>query len=711
MKRSICSLLLILCLLAQLWIPAAAASMTTSPDGKAFIEEHQGNTDYSLSAAEKQVNAFMEKHDLSLQQHQFDALVDLVCAYPYHDILDSGYRVERVIASGDYTDAELASALTSWVKGNDGSVSETNLRRRIREAKLFLYGSYDGNCNAGFRYVLFNPNGGDLDEDFNTVTCFTYGEAYGDLGIPTKTGKHFAGWFTMSTGGDHIYNSSVVDQNRTLHAHWSDTPVPNPNTWVGSGNFDYPELKVSESLIAFVKEHEGFSPKYYWDYSQYTIGYGTRWDPDLYPDGVITEEEADFELRKELAKFEEEVDRHLKKGTVNHTQQQYDAIISFTFNLGGQWMKASNRIYQYVLYGYPSEMEFVDAMGSWASAGGSVVHGLMQRRMDEADMYLNGNYQRCSKTYLGLHLIVNTDDKTATIDKSGKSYAMFYAKVGEPLGAMPKATREGHTFMGWYDANNKAYNAATVAANATTVLNVCTLKAKWEKGEVPTEPDPTVPTDPDPSEPDPTDPTEPGTTVPTEPNPTDPTEPEPTEPRFDDVPENAWYAPYVTVAVEKGLLNGLGKGRFGPEKTMTRAMVVTVLHRMAGTPETTVDHPFTDVGEEQWYSQAVAWAYEKAISQGISETRFGVEDSITRQQLVTLLFRFAQEVGVNTDARADLSDFADTPVVSSYARDAFQWAVAMDIIHGTDGCLLPQNSATRAQCAKIMALFSDLIPE
>ncbi len=682
MKHRICSLLLILCLLSQLWIPAtAASSMTTGSDGKAFIQEHQGSTYYSLSAAEKEVNAFIDKYDLNLKQHQFDALVDLVCAYPNHRILSSGYRVERVIGSGSYSDAELATALTSWVKGNDGSVSETNLRRRIREAKLFLYGSYSGDCAANFRYVIFNPNGGTLHEDFNSVMCYPYNKAYGDLGIPTKSGKYFAGWFTMAgNNGTHIYNNTSADQNRTLYAHWSDTPVSDPNGGFsgGNGNFDYPELKVSESLIQFIKEQEGFSPTKYWDYSQYTIGYGTEWKSDDYPSGRITEEEADYELRLEIAEFEKEVDRLLAKGTVQHNQHQYDAIISFTFNLGGQWMNPANRIYQYVLFGYPSEQEFVDAMGAWASAGGSVVTGLMQRRIDEADMYLNGNYQRFSKTYFGAHLKLT--DKGATMEGSGKTYGLFYSKAGEPVGTLPSATREGYYLAGWYDSiSNKVYTPDTIAPG-----KILTLLAKWEEGTTPSDPEPPTPPDQEPVPPLP-------------------------DTDFEDVPADAWYTPYVTAAVDRGLLNGLGKGRFGPNNTMTRAMVVTVLHRMAGSPEPTTDHPFTDVEDGKWYSDAIAWAYETGIANGVSTDRFGVEDHVSRQQLVTLLYRFAQQVEIDTSGRDELADFADIPVISEYALEPFQWAVAMGIINGTDGCLFPHNSATRAQCAKIIVLLSDLM--
>lgn len=676
MKRSICSLLLILCLLSQLWVPTRAASnMSTSAEGKVFIAELQGGASYSLSKAEKHVNSFMDKYGLQLTQQQFDALVDFVCALSNYTVLTSGnYQIERLISGGRYTDAQLAGALTAWgVKNANGSVSETNLCRRLREAKRFLYGSYSGNCDADFRWVIFNPNGGTLDSNFNTVTCFSYNDPYGDLGIPTKSGKHFAGWYTTAgSGGQHIYNGTLADQNRTLYARWADEPVSAPNTGGtnNGGNSAYPILKVSESLISFIKAHEGFSPTVYSDYSQQSIGYGTKWDPDKYPNGTITEAQADYELRVYLARFEKEVDRVLQKSTITTNQHRYDAIVSFTYNLGTQWVSTSNRIYNYIIKGYPSELEFVDAMGAWASAGGEILDTLMKRRMAEADMYLNGSYDKFSSTYFGAKLLVNTTDSSAVISKSGKSYAVFYCRAGQPVGTLPTATRNGYTFAGWYDTNNKKYTTDTVAPTGTL-----TLKAKWTKntgssGSQPT-PDPVT--------------------------------------GFIDVSSQDWYAPYVVAAVDKNLLVGLGNDCFGPNNTMTRAMAVTVLHRMAGTPAVIGAHSFTDVEKNTWYTNAITWAYQKNIVNGVSQTRFGVNDSITRQQLVTILYRFAQQVGVDTSGRVSLKEFSDASQIADYAKAPFQWAVAMGIINGNNGRLLPESPATRAQCAKIMVMFSDLM--
>lgn len=685
MKKSICSFLLIICLMAQLWIPVSADSnMSVSEKGLAFIQEWNSNTN-NLSAAEAAVNDFIDTYNLSLRQGQFEALVDLVLAYNNMDMLRSGYKVEKVIASGSYSDATLASAFTSWVI-KDGAVSADRLNRRLREIKLFLYDSYSGECDAKFRYVLFNANGGTLDD--NSVICYPLYETYRSLPRASKGGSFFAGWYTTATGGEHLCNGSVVQNNQTVYARWSDTAVSDPNE--GSSAYDVPSLRSSESLIEFIKQHEGFSAYAYWDYSQYTIGYGTACKKGEYPNG-ISKEKADYLLRLELEEVEAEVNKALAKGTVQHTQSQYDAIISFTFNLGGQWIKSSNRIYQYVMFGGHSELEFVNTMGAWANAGGSVVQSLMHRRMDEADMYLNRNYERFGKTYYGAELRGNG---------GAPERKCFYYKAGEPLGTLPTATREGYVLRGWYTATNggTAYTVDTVAPSGTKAWY-----AIWDKAETvkPTEPTPTEPT-----------PTEP---VPTEPAPTEPT---PTEPgttptdEFVDVHESDWFYSFVKEAVKMGLFKGNGDGTFTPEETMTREMLVTVLHRFhdGGKPVET-KAPFTDVEEGSWYADAVNWAYANGVVNGVNETTFGVGRNISREDLTTMLYRYARKELESISAQGDLTSFADWREVSDYATEGLRWAVGAGIINGSDGLLLPHGDATRAQCAKIMVVFLSLMNE
>ena len=138
-------------------------------------------------------------------------------------------------------------------------------------------------------------------------------------------------------------------------------------------------------------------------------------------------------------------------------------------------------------------------------------------------------------------------------------------------------------------------------------------------------------------------------------------------------------------------------------------MLVTVLYRLAGTPTATSDIPFTDVVSGEWYENAVRWTYETKIVNGLSETHFGVNGNVTREQLTTMLYRFAQYYGCNTSASADLTVFDDRWKISDYAVEALQWAVAEGIVGGDGVNLNPRGNATRAQCAKMMVLFSELL--
>ena len=168
-----------------------------------------------------------------------------------------------------------------------------------------------------------------------------------------------------------------------------------------------------------------------------------------------------------------------------------------------------------------------------------------------------------------------------------------------------------------------------------------------------------------------------------------------------------WYYDYVLRGVELGLFNGMGDGTFEPGGTMTRAMIVTVLYRMAGSPAASASTSFSDVSAGQWYTQAVAWGTEQGIVLGMGDGTFGTNAMVQREQLVTFLYRYAGSCGIDTSARADLSAFPDAGRVSSYAREAMQWAVASGILNGSDGYLLPQGKATRAQCAKLVVSFYD----
>ena len=151
--------------------------------------------------------------------------------------------------------------------------------------------------------------------------------------------------------------------------------------------------------------------------------------------------------------------------------------------------------------------------------------------------------------------------------------------------------------------------------------------------------------------------------------------------------------------MKNGLMKGVSGTSFDPEGTVTRAQLVTVLYRIAGEPQVEGKHPFTDVSDGQWYSDAVAWASMNGIVNGVTPTSFAPDSPVTREQIAALLYRYTKSVAVKENK---LSAFPDADKISGYAFDALNWAVAEGLIVGSDGKLLPQESATRAEIATIL---------
>ena len=172
---------------------------------------------------------------------------------------------------------------------------------------------------------------------------------------------------------------------------------------------------------------------------------------------------------------------------------------------------------------------------------------------------------------------------------------------------------------------------------------------------------------------------------------------------FEDVSRDEWYFEDILTAYELGLMNGYSKTEFAPNEDTTRAMLVTTLYRLAGEPSIEgMECPFTDIDLESWYGKAVVWAYNEGITTGVSETEFAPEELVTREQVATFLYRFAEAEAVE----ADLTSFPDADAISDYAKDAMAWCVANGIINGDfDGekvSLNPTANATRAQIAAIL---------
>ena len=175
---------------------------------------------------------------------------------------------------------------------------------------------------------------------------------------------------------------------------------------------------------------------------------------------------------------------------------------------------------------------------------------------------------------------------------------------------------------------------------------------------------------------------------------------------FSDVTEDMWSYNSIVYAVKEGYMNGVGGDRFDPEGPLTRAMVATVLWRREGSPAPSAPSRFSDVPSGEWYTDAVAWAKETGVVKGLTETAFGPDEYITREQLATMLFRFSSTAPVSVPERADLEPFADDEKVSDWAGEPLEWAVEAGLIKGTDGNrLAPDGFATREQFAAIIERY------
>ena len=154
----------------------------------------------------------------------------------------------------------------------------------------------------------------------------------------------------------------------------------------------------------------------------------------------------------------------------------------------------------------------------------------------------------------------------------------------------------------------------------------------------------------------------------------------------------------VDYMVANGYMSGVAQTAFAPHVNLTRGMMVTVLYRIDGTPEQAYNNRFADVPEQAYFAVPVSWALANGITTGVSDHMFAPDESLTRQQLVTFLYRYAKLRGQDMTPSADLSAYTDAGKIQPFALEAFQWAVANGIIRGTsDTTLAPEATTTRLQ--------------
>ncbi|MBQ5683004.1 MAG: S-layer homology domain-containing protein, partial [Peptococcaceae bacterium] len=173
--------------------------------------------------------------------------------------------------------------------------------------------------------------------------------------------------------------------------------------------------------------------------------------------------------------------------------------------------------------------------------------------------------------------------------------------------------------------------------------------------------------------------------------------------------ENHWAGNSIRFVYENGLMRGVSDTDFAPDATFSRAMLVAVLHRMAGEPAANGAYPFADVRDTAWYANPVAWAYQNKLAGGMTETQYAPNAPITREQLAVMLMRFAQYMDYDTADTIRLVHYKDAGSISGYAEGAVKWAVANGILKGRNlNELAPQGTATRAEVAVMLERFVNL---
>ena len=237
-------------------------------------------------------------------------------------------------------------------------------------------------------------------------------------------------------------------------------------------------------------------------------------------------------------------------------------------------------------------------------------------------------------------------------------------------------TKPGYTFLGWFTAYTGGVQVRQIEATETGDK---TFYARWQKTVLP--PPPVTP----------------GTPV---------TPARPAAPvglPFADVSGSDWFYNDVRYVYEKGIMDGTGADRFSPNAPLTRAMIVTILYRMDGSPSVSGSSDFTDVAAGKWFAKAVAWAAANGIVNGYGSGLFGPNDPVTREQLAAILYRYAVYGGMTAvTLEENLGSFADTAQLSAYAIQAMNWAVGQGLINGSGSNLVPKAQATRAQVAAII---------
>lgn len=286
-------------------------------------------------------------------------------------------------------------------------------------------------------------------------------------------------------------------------------------------------LQTSERGIAFIQNYESFSPTMYSSGGKWYIGYGTACDAGAYPDG-ITEEAAEALMLEALQTTEQQVNDFLQQQNITCSQTQFDALVSFTYTLGAEWMDPDYRFASCLIRGLSNctDLEVVDAMVIWSHVGTAVDEHLIGRRIDEAKLLLYGDYgdgDSPDYTYLILDAAGGTVENDIVCFQTDSAY-----------GTLPTASRTDCEFLGWYLEDGTQLSASSIAGQDRKV------QAKWKINE---------------------------------------------QSPFSDVPTSAWYYSYVAALYQDNVIDGYTDGTFRPTGQVTYGQALKLILVAANYPE------------------------------------------------------------------------------------------------------------------------------
>lgn len=499
-------------------------------------------------------------------------------------------------------------------------------------------------------------------------------------------------------------------------------------------------MQASENVKLTIKSYEGCRLTAYKlpGEDNWTIGWGHS-GPDVSEGMTISETRAEELFNSDIKVFENSVNSWNDQYGLNLNQNQFDALVSITYNFGAYWVEANSgdwRLANYVQSGFKDasgnrlpDLEIADAFGVLCSSAGSILPGLITRRINEVEIFLYGNYSTENTHFV--YAILNPNGGTLT---SGNRVAIFYKD--QPYGSLPSVVRSGHYLNYWQASdgtritNNSIANVSreltamwmadpiehtyplTVnggngSGNYTAGTRVKLVPAMYEGytfdrwdviGASVSYGDDgyyylTMP---------PRSVTatavyhkhcQYGDNCPSK--------------KFTDITPDFWAHDAIDYVVSNNMFNGTTGTTFSPGVVMSRGMLVTVLYRLEGSPDVSgIENPFSDLADNA-YHDAILWASDNRIANGWQDGTFGANGTLTREQLAVFLHRYANYKGYDTNNYSDIGGFSDAKDVGEFARESMCWAVGEGIINGTTATTLsPKTGANRAQVATMMMRFT-----